>query len=169
LQIDVDLPNIGRSSDDNNKEVNVMSDQINGKPPTSFWIIAGVALVWNLIGMVIYYMQVTSSPEDLAKYYNDVELAFITSTPTWATSAYAIAVTAGLLGCVFLLLRKAWAIPMFIISLAGIIVQDIYGFLIADGIGVWGARGAILPAIGLVIGSALLLYSRGSKDKHWID
>lgn len=169
MQFDVDLPNIGRSSNDNNKEANVMSDQINGKPPTSFWIIAGVALVWNLIGIMIYYMQVTSSPEDLAQYYNEAELAFITSTPTWATSAYAIAVTAGVLGCVLLLLRKAWAVPMFIISLAGIVAQDIYGFLIADGIGVWGARGTILPAIVLAIGIALILYSRDSKDKHWID
>jgi len=169
LQIDVDLPNIGRSSDDNNKEVNVMSDQINGKPPTSFWIIAGVALVWNLIGMVIYYMQVTSSPEDLAKYYNDVELAFITSTPTWATSAYAIAVTAGVLACVFLLLRKAWALPMFMISLAGVFVQDIYAFVMADGIGVWGMKGTILPFIVFVIGVGLIFYSRSAKDDHWID
>ena len=145
-----------------------MSDQINGKPPTSFWIIAGVALVWNLIGLMIYYMQVTSSPEELAQYYNEAELAFVTSTPTWATSAYAIAVTAGVLGCLFLLLRKAWAIPMFIISLAGVVVQDVHAFLIADGIGVWGLKAAVLPVIVLVVGVALILYSRGTKDKGWI-
>ncbi len=145
-----------------------MSDQINGKPPTSFWIIAGVALVWNLIGLMIYYMQVTSSPEELAQYYNEAELAFVTSTPSWATSAYAIAVTAGVLGCLFLLLRKAWAIPMFIISLAGVVVQDVYAFLIADGIGVWGLKAAVLPVIVLVVGVALILYSRGTKDKGWI-
>lgn len=145
-----------------------MSDLINGKPPMSFWIISGVALAWNLIGLMIYYMQVTSSPEDLAQFYSEAELAFVTSTPAWATSAYAIAVTAGVLGCLFLLLRKAWAIPMFIISLAGIVVQDIHGFIIADGIGVWGLQGLVLPAIVLLIGIGLVLYSRGAKDKSWI-
>ncbi len=146
-----------------------MSDPINGKPPTSFWIIAGVALVWNLIGLMIYYMQVTSSPEELAQYYNEAELAFVTSTPTWATSAYAIAVTAGVLGCLFLLLRKAWALPMFIISLAGVFVQDIHAFLIADGIDVWGMKATILPVIVFVIGVGLIFYSRSAKDSHWID
>ena len=29
-----------------------MSDAINGKPPGSFWIIAGVALVWHLVGVM---------------------------------------------------------------------------------------------------------------------
>lgn len=146
-----------------------MSDLINGKPPTSFWIIAGVALVWNLAGIMIYYMQVTALPEDLAQYYNEAELEFITSIPAWATSAHAIAVTAGALGCLFLLLRKAWALPMFIISLAGIFVQDVHAFLIADGIGVWGMQATILPVIVFVIGVGLIFYSRSAKDKHWID
>jgi uncharacterized membrane protein len=145
-----------------------MSDVINGKPPISFWIIAGVALVWNLIGVMIFYMQVNASPQDLAQYYNETELAFLTSIPSWATAANAIAVIAGALGCVLLLMRKIWAVPMFIISLLGIIVQDIHAFVIADGIAVWGAGAAVLPLVVLVIGIALILYSRVAREKHWI-
>jgi hypothetical protein len=146
-----------------------MSDVINGKPPISFWIIAGVALVWNLIGVMIFYMQVNASPQDLAQYYNETELAFLTSIPSWATAANAIAVIAGALGCVLLLMRKIWAVPMFIISLLGIIVQDIHAFVIADGIAVWGAGAAVLPLVVLVIGIALILYSRVAREKHWIE
>jgi uncharacterized membrane protein len=146
-----------------------MSDVINGKPPISFWIIAGVALVWNLIGVMIFYMQVNASPQDLAQYYNETELAFLTSIPSWATAANAIAVIAGVLGCVLLLMRKIWAVPMFIISLLGIIVQDIHAFVIADGIAVWGAGAAVLPLVVLVIGIALILYSRVAREKHWIE
>jgi archaellum biogenesis protein FlaJ (TadC family) len=146
-----------------------MSDAINGKPPVSFWIIAGVALVWNLIGVMIFYMQVSASPEDLAQYYNETELAFLTSIPAWATAANAIAVIAGVLGCAFLLMRKIWAVPMFIISLLGIVVQDIHAFAIADGIAVWGAGAAVLPLVVLVIGVGLILYSRIAREKHWIE
>jgi hypothetical protein len=146
-----------------------MSDVINGKPPVSFWIIAGVALVWNLIGVMIFYMQVNASPEDLAQYYNETELAFLTSIPSWATAANAIAVLAGALGCVFLLMRKIWAVPMFIISLLGIVVQDIHAFAIADGIAVWGPGAAVLPLVVLVIGVGLILYSRVAREKHWIE
>jgi hypothetical protein len=146
-----------------------MSDAINGKPPVSFWIIAGVALVWNLIGLMIFYMQVTASPEDLAQYYNETELAFLTSIPLWATAANAIAVIAGALGCGFLLMRKIWAVPMFIISLLGIVAQDIHAFVVADGIAVWGAGAAVLPIVVLVIGVGLILYSRAAREKHWIE
>jgi len=42
-----------------------MSDVINGKPSTNFWIIGGAALIWNLIGLVIYIGQVSMSAESL--------------------------------------------------------------------------------------------------------
>jgi len=74
-----------------------MSDVISGKPPTSFWIIGGVALVWNLIGLMLYYMQVSATPEMLAAVYSEAEYEFLVSIPTWATTAHAIAVTAGVL------------------------------------------------------------------------
>lgn len=58
---------------------------------------------------------------------------------------------------------------MFVISLAGIIVQDVYAFIIANGIEVWGMSSAILPAIVLLFGVGLILYSRSAQDNDWID
>jgi hypothetical protein len=63
LQFDGSRRNIDRPSNDNNKGARVMSDLINGKPPTSFWVIAIVALMWNIIGVMLYYMQVSASDE----------------------------------------------------------------------------------------------------------
>jgi len=142
-----------------------MSDVINGKPPTSFWIIGGVALVWNLIGLMLYYMQVSATPETLATVYSEAKYEFLVSIPTWATTAHAIAVTAGVLGCIFLLMRKAWAIPAFIVSLIGIVAQDTYSFVIANGIEVWGVGVIVLPIVVLVIAIGLIFYSRSAKDK----
>ena len=145
-----------------------MSDQTDAKPPVAFWVVGIAGLSWNLIGMMIYYMQVTATPEDLAQYYNEAQLAFITSTPAWATAAYATAVTAGVLGCALLLLRRAWALPVFIVSLAGIVLQDIHGFVLANGIEVWGAGAVVLPAIVLIISVGLVLYSRMASVRGWI-
>jgi len=145
-----------------------MSDVIlDSRPTTSFWIVGGAALVWNLIGLVFYYSHVTMTPEALAGFSPEQQ-EFFTATPTWATSAYAIAVNAGVLGSLFLLLRKAWAVPLFILSLAGIIVQDIYSFVLANGLEVWGTSGIILPAIVIVIAVALLMYSRTAKERGWV-
>lgn len=137
--------------------------------PKSFWIVAGVATAWNLIGLMIYYQQMTVTPEVLAQSLTPVQVAFLTNTPAWATSAYAIAVNAGLLGSVLLLLRKAWAIPLYVISLIAILVQDLHAFVLADGLGVWGTNGLILPAIVIVIAVFLLVYSRNAKARGLID
>jgi hypothetical protein len=144
-----------------------MSDLLDRKPTNNFWIIGGAALVWNLIGLLIYYSHVTMTPEQLASL-DVAKQEFITSTPMWATSAYAIAVNAGVLGSLFLLLRKSWAVPVFALSLLGILAQNFHAFLLAGGLAVWGTSGIALPAIVFVIGVALLLYSRATKDKGWL-
>jgi hypothetical protein len=145
-----------------------MSDVIfDSRPSTSFWIIGGAALVWNLIGLVFYYSHVTMTPEALAGFTPEQQ-EFFTATPKWATSAYAIAVNAGVLGSLFLLLRKSWAVPLFGLSLLAIIAQDVYSFVLARGLQVWGASGVVLPSIVIVIGIALLWYSRQVTAKRWL-
>jgi len=144
-----------------------MNDAINGKPSANFWIIGGAALVWNLIGLVFYYSHVTMTPEALAGFSAEQQ-AFLASTPAWATSAYAIAVTAGVLGCLLLLFRKSWAVPVLGLSLGGVIVQDLHAFVLSNGLQVWGSAGIILPAVVLVIAIALVLYARSVSAKGWL-
>lgn len=145
-----------------------MSDLLDSRPTTAFWIIGGAALVWNLIGLVFYYSHVTMTAEALAGF-TDAQQGFFKSTPMWATSAYAIAVSAGVLGSLFLLLRKSWAVPLFALSLLGILAQNVHAFLLADGLKVWGSSGIALPAVVIIIGVALLMYSRRTKDKGWLN
>ena len=144
-----------------------MSEEINSGPTTNFWIIGGAALVWNLIGLLIYYQEVTLSPEALATL-TEAQQAFLAGRPMWATSAYAIAVTTGVLGSILLLLRKSLAVIMFAASLAAIIVQDIYGFFVGNGLEVWGTPALVIAVAVLVIAIALLLYSRAAKAKNWL-
>lgn len=145
-----------------------MSDVINGKPSTNFWLIGGAALIWNLIGLVIYIGQVSMSAEALARLTEDQQ-ALITSTPTWANAAWAIAVNAGVFGSLLLLLRKTWAIPMFAISLAAVVIQDIEAFVLRDAFGVLGVNSLLIPTMVLVIAVALLLYSRAAKSAGWLN
>ena len=144
-----------------------MSDMLNGRPTTNFWIIGGAALVWNLIGIIFYVAQVTMTPEALAKM-TEAQQDFFVATPTWATAAFAIAVNAGALGSLFLLLRKTWAVPMFVVSLLAIVVQDVDAFVMRDAFNILGVNALIIPSMVLVIGIALLLYSRATKARSWL-
>ncbi len=145
-----------------------MSDVLNGRPTTNFWIIGGAALVWNLIGILFYVSEVTATPEAMAENFSQAQVDFLTGKPIWATAAFAIAVNAGAFGSLLLLLLKAWAVPMFVLSLAGVLVQNVHAFGLANGLEIWGTNGLILPAIVIVISVALLWYSHESRKKGWI-
>jgi hypothetical protein len=145
-----------------------MSDALNNKPSVNFWIIGGAALVWNLLGIVIYVGQVTMSPDALAKL-TEAQQDLITSTPAWSNAAWAIAVNAGAFGSLLMLLRKRWAIPLFILSLVAILVQDFEAFVLRDAYGVLGINSLIIPSMVLVIAIALVLYSRHARDRGWLN
>jgi hypothetical protein len=143
-----------------------MSEQINNKPSTSYWIIAAVLLVWNLIGLMFYYQQSTLTPEIMAGAGLTAEqIAHITNTPAWGHSGYAIAVNAGVLGAILLLLRKAWAVPLFAISLIGALVQDLDAFILRDAVEAWGPSGMILPIVVVAICLFEIWYSRSAKER----
>ena len=136
-------------------------------PTRGFWVIAAAALVWNLIGVMAYLSTVTMSAEALAAL-PEAQRSLLTDVPAWATSAYAIAVFGGFIGSVGLLLRKAWALPAFVISLIGVLVQEAHAFLMIEVLAVHGAGALGLPLVILVIAILLVLYARTTKQRGWI-
>jgi hypothetical protein len=143
-----------------------MSDELNGKPSTSYNIIAGVFLVWNLIGLMFYYQQMTLTPEMMASMGAEIA-AFMDATPVWANAGYAIAVNAGVLASIALLLRKSWAFPLFVLSFAGVLVQDFDAFVLRDVVGVWGSSAYYVPMAVIVIGLIELWYSRSVANRYY--
>jgi hypothetical protein len=94
------------------------------KPSKSFWLISIIALIWNLMG-VNQYIQQAYMTDSFKAMYNEKQLNMILDSPSWATAAFAIAVFAGSLGCLALLLRKRIANTLFVISFIAIVVQNI--------------------------------------------
>lgn len=142
-----------------------MSD--SSSPPRSFWIISVLALVWNLIGILTYLMSVTMSEEALAAL-PEAERALYSDIPAWVTAAYAIAVFGGTLGCVALLLRKAWAVPVLVGSLIAILVQMFHALALSELIVVRGAGAAVLPLLIVAIAVYLVWFARSARARGWI-
>lgn len=139
----------------------------NVKPPVWFWVVSGVALLWNLAGVAAYLGQVTMTPETLSAMPEN-EQALYENVPAWATGAFAIAVFGGAFGCLALLLRKSWAIPLLIASLAGVVVQNVYSFFIANVMEISGILPVVMTILVIGIGIFLIWFARMSKDKGWI-
>ena len=142
-----------------------MADELNGKTPMMHWLVGGAALIWNLFGFMIYLTQVKATPEQLAQQYNVAEIAFLNSIPVWATSANAIAVTAGVLGSVLLLLRNSMALLFFVVSLGALLVQDLYSFALVDVVAVFGMLPVYIQGTVLAVAIVLIFYARAARNR----
>ena len=141
---------------------------MHGRPPLSFWIVAAVALVWNLIGLFMYYSGVGATPEELQAVYTPEQYAAIEATPMWVTSAFAIATTFGVIASIVLLLRKAMAYLLFVVSFVALLVQDLYLFLLSDSLAVFGSSLLVIQGSVFLGGVIWVWYSSLAKKKGWI-
>lgn len=138
------------------------------KPPVWFWIVAGAALIWNVLGVMSFIGHVTITPEALAEESEAVQ-ALYEGTSIWSIIAFAIGVFGGVFGCVFLLLRKNLAMTFFIASLMGVIVQFTYWLFMTDAVSVYGAQQAyMMPALVTIIAVGLVWFTNMAKGKGWI-
>ena len=140
-----------------------MNDKTAGGVHWSFWAIGAVALIWNVMGVINYFVQMNP---DMVASYRESERAIIEGRPAWATGAFAIAVFGGALGSLLLLLRKSAAYYVYIVSLLGVIVTMIHTL----GVGIDFGLGEILGIIlmPLVVAALLLWYSKQAESKGWI-
>jgi hypothetical protein len=137
------------------------------KPSTAFWIISLIALIWNLMG-VNQYIQQAYMTESFKAMYTEEQLEMITSAPSWVIAVFAIAVFAGFLGALALLLRKKIAKTLFIISLIAIVAQMYHNLFVIDSVAIYGPGAAIMPIVVLVFALFLLWYSKFVDKKNWL-
>jgi Na+-transporting methylmalonyl-CoA/oxaloacetate decarboxylase beta subunit len=92
----------------------------------------------------------------------------VLNVPKWATSAYALAVTAGVLGSLLMLMRKSWAVPVFILSLVGVIVQDFHAFVLKNAYSIIGPTWSAVSLVVFVVAVLLAWYSRQARGRGWL-
>jgi hypothetical protein len=133
-------------------------------PPRWFWIASALGLVWNLIGVAAFVAQMGMDLSQLSA----AERAFYEDMPAWAIAAYGLAVFSGCIGCLALLLRKSWALPMLLLCLAGIIVQIFHSVFVGGGLELFGPEGLVLPAAVLVIALLLTWLAHHASRQGWM-
>ena len=144
-----------------------MTTETTVKPPTWFWIVSVLALLWNLIGVSQYLMLAYIGIEELEQMTEAQRLLY-ESQPAWVTGAFAMAVWGGALGCILLLLKKKLAVGVLLISLIGILAQVSYNLFISTSFEVYGVQAVIMPTVILIIGIALFLFARKASANHWL-
>lgn len=140
-----------------------MNDESASGIHWSFWVIGAVALVWNVLGVANYFIQM--DPAAISAY-RESEQAIIVGRPAWATGAFAIAVFGGAIGSLLLLLKKSVASYLFIASLVGVIGTMIHALSLDVEFG--GAEMTGIIVMPLAVAAFLIWYARSCQAKGWI-
>jgi hypothetical protein len=138
------------------------------KPPTWYWVVSVLALIWMLFGVFAWTMDFLMDEAALAQM-TDAQRQLYSVRPQWLFIVYAIAIFSGLVGAIGLVMRKAWAIPAFSISLIAIVIQFGYTLFGMDAIRLLGAAAALpFPIVIFAIGAALLWFAMRAKKSGWL-
>lgn len=137
------------------------------KPPLWFTLVAAAALLWNVAGLFAILADLSQSTADIAALPKEQQ-AMYAARPAWSVMGSVVAVGAGTLGCIGLLVRRRWALWLFYGSLIGIVLQDI-GLLVAAGsVQSLGTVPLVLQSIVLAIGIGLLVLTRKAIARSWL-
>lgn len=135
-----------------------MNETTKPSVPISYWIVAVVALLWNLIGCLFFSMELFAQ-EAMMEGMTEEQKEWARSFPGWIYGVYFVAVSTGVAGSIGLLMRKAWSVPLFAISLVAVVIQMGYTELILGGLEVMGPSGAVMPILVTVLAAAFLWFS----------
>ncbi len=119
------------------------------KPRISYWMVTGLGLVWNLMGCLNFLSQ---SNAEIVAQMPEAYQALIAARPAWATAAFGIAVFAGAVGCILLLLRRRVAVQLLMFSLIGVVLT------LVDAVVSVGFNPQVLVGTGASLVVAGLLY-----------
>lgn len=124
------------------------------RPPLSFWVVAGLSLLWNGFGAYLYTLTNLGDAALLASAPPAMQ-DYIANMPLWAHIAWALGIWGSLAGSVLLLLRVRHAVAAFAVSLLGAA-----GSFTAQGLA--GVLEPAQPVLILTVIAFLLWYARSA-------
>lgn len=134
--------------------------------PKWFKPIVIIALLWNLIGVINFFIQINLSEEAIAAL-PEPEQALMNSTPLWSLVAFALGVFGGAIGSLGLLIQKKWAFYPLIFSLVGVVAQMTYWLFFTQAVDVYGSETYTMPVLVILVAFFLLrLAKKGIKEGY---
>ena len=136
-------------------------------PPVWFWLVSVIALLYFLMDVSAFFMRVfmtdhviMTMPEDQQHLYRNM--------PVWVNIVFAGEVFGGALGCIVLLRRKKWALPLFAVSLLGVLAQTFHIYFLSDAISAMGAPAVVMPLLAILIGTGMIALTRTAISRGWL-
>ena len=135
--------------------------------PKWFYPVTVVALLWNLMGIANFLLQLNLSPEDIAAL-PAAEQDLMNNTPLWSMIAFALGVFGGSIGCIGLLIRKAWSKVALLIALLAVTAQMSYWLFFTSAVEVYGPSTYGMPLLVIFVALLLVRLSNNGIKKGYL-
>ena len=136
-------------------------------PRVWFWVVSIIALVWYLMDMSAFLMRVLML-DDVIKEMPENQQHLYRNIPLWVNIVFSGEVFGGALGCVGLLLRKRWALPLFVVSILGVLSQTFHVYFLSDAISTMGTPAVVMPLLAILIGVGMIGLAKSAISKGWL-
>jgi len=145
-----------------------MTAYIRQRPPSWYWAVASLLLLWGLMGCGALYAHVTLGAAMTATP-DAWERAYDAALPVWFTPVYFVAIFGGVFGSIALLIRSKYAHAFYIASLAAVIVQFGYCFALTDMIAHKGVAGSVpFPLFIAAVAVFQIWFAAYARRRGWI-
>lgn len=138
--------------------------------PWHLWVVGILALMFTAFGAYDYLMSQMGDRAYIGAAVEpfgidtDVAIAYFSTFPLWADFVWAIGVWGAVAGSLLLLARRAWAYPVYLASLGGLVVTNVYSVANpVPGMTDSSTTYAMIAVVAAVMVS-LALYARAQKD-----
>ena len=135
--------------------------------PVWFRVVSVIALLWYLMGTSAFFMRVFITDE-LLQAMPQVQRQHLAGIPSWVNFVFAFEVFGGTLGCICLLIRRKWALPLFIASILGVLSQTTHIWFMSDAVSLMGSSAVVMPLVAIVLGAAMIVLCRAAIAKGWL-
>ncbi|MFL1895944.1 hypothetical protein ACJRPK_09595 [Aquimarina sp. 2-A2] len=137
---------------------------INVKPPTSFWIVATFALLWNIIEIYFSSFELDVLQENMTTE----EFDNMQSIPFWYVGVFLIALFSEMLGSFMLFMRRKFATVFFAVALITLLFIEFYWLFFFDIQTTSIVFSIVIPIIVIGIAAFLYYYSKMAVKKGWL-
>jgi hypothetical protein len=139
-----------------------MGKAIGAKVPVWFRLVAVLGLLWNAYGVYMYLQSV-------GMIRNSAQVPPAQAVPAWVTGTFAVAVFAGVLGSLLMVVGKRLACILLVLSLLAVIVQTVWVAFLSNARAVEGMKALIMPGAITLVALLLVLIAARGAEKGWLD
>ena len=127
-------------------------------------VLAGVAIIWFSLNLIVFVSTMFSTPEQVAARYTEAQIAFMAALPRWSMALSGLSVAFGLVASLGLFFRREEAYLAFMLSLL-MAIGHLFDVMSRGGFETLGAGDAFAP-ITLLLFTLFLFWASYDARRH---